>query len=191
MQITHLYCIMDKIVEITVTSFPDKLMYYPGESLNLAGLKIDAVTAEGKSIDVTKDCVITPKTHVFTERDSEVNVKADYAAQGQTFTTFLSTSKINEYHENKVITGEYDKSLAVQCNNGIFVGKIDGDVIMYRGIPFVAEQPTGKNRYKVPVGYDYSAPKDKTVREAYFLTRFSTALTEMRLFCNDRNSASS
>ncbi|HJJ31688.1 MAG TPA: carboxylesterase family protein [Methanocorpusculum sp.] len=156
------------ITQITVAAAPDKMDYYPGETLSLAGLKITAETADGKSIDVTKDCVITPTNHLFTEGDSTIPVTASYAANGKTFKVILNPRKVNEYHENKVITGDYDKSLAVQCNNGIFVGKKDGDVVMYRGIPFVAEQPTGKNRFKAPVGYDYSAPDDTTVKEAYY-----------------------
>ncbi|HJJ48373.1 MAG TPA: carboxylesterase family protein [Methanocorpusculum sp.] len=159
---------MEKIVDIIISSYPEKLAYFPGEPLNLSGLRIDAVTAGGKTIDVTKDCTISPKTHIFAENDAEVLIKATYSADGQTFAAVLSAVKINECRENQVIAGEYDKSVAVQCNNGIFVGKKDGDVAMYRGIPFVKEQPTGKNRYKAPVGYDYSAPKDTTVREAYY-----------------------
>ncbi|HJJ48785.1 MAG TPA: carboxylesterase family protein [Methanocorpusculum sp.] len=156
------------ITGISVSANPDKMDYYPGQSLNLAGLKIAANTTDGKSIDVTKECVITPKTYVFTEGDSTVPVTVSYTANGKTFTVKVNLRKVNEYHENQVITGDYDKSLAVQCNNGIFVGKKDGDVVMYRGIPFVAEQPTGNNRFKAPVAYDYSAPKDTTVREAYY-----------------------
>ena len=40
------------------------------------------------------------------------------------------------YGENKVITGEYDHSLAIKCENGTFVGVDNGDVIAYKGIPF-------------------------------------------------------
>ena len=47
--------------------------------------------------------------------------------------------------ENKKITdGNYDKSLAVKCINGTFVGKKEENVIAYRGIPFVGKQPVGK-----------------------------------------------
>ena len=53
------------------------------------------------------------------------------------------------YGENKQITdGNYDKSLAVKCVNGTFVGKKTEDIIEYKGIPFVGEQPGGKNRFK-------------------------------------------
>ena len=46
--------------------------------------------------------------------------------------------------ENKRITGEgYDKSLAVKCVNGTFVGKKTENIIMYRGIPYVGKQPVG------------------------------------------------
>ena len=69
------------------------------------------------------------------------------------------------YGENKIITdGNYDKSLAVKCINGTFVGKRSDGVIAYRGIPFVGRQPVGDLRWKVPV--DYVA--DDGVYEAYY-----------------------
>ena len=40
------------------------------------------------------------------------------------------------YGENKTITdGNYDKSLAVKCINGTFVGKQTDGIIAFRGIP--------------------------------------------------------
>ena len=48
------------------------------------------------------------------------------------------------YRENKKITDDnYDKSLAVKCINGTFVGRKVEDIIEYRGIPFVGKQPLG------------------------------------------------
>lgn len=67
------------------------------------------------------------------------------------------------YGENKVIVGDYDKSLSVKCRNGIFVGKENEGVIAYKGIPF-AMPPTGERRWKAP-----EAPADSDeVREAYY-----------------------
>ena len=58
------------------------------------------------------------------------------------------------YGDNKRIVGDdYDKSLAVKCLNGTFVGKKTDNVIAYRGIPFVARQPVGDLRWKAPVEY--------------------------------------
>ena len=69
------------------------------------------------------------------------------------------------YGENKKITdGNYDKSLAVKCLNGTFVGKKSGDVIAYKGIPFVGKQPTGELRWKAPV----DCVPDDGVYEAYY-----------------------
>ena len=70
------------------------------------------------------------------------------------------------YGENKRITdGKYDRVLAVKCVNGTFVGrKTDEAVIAYKGVPFVGEQPVGKNRWKAPVDF---APDDG-VYEAYY-----------------------
>lgn len=72
-----------------------------------------------------------------TENDPLVEVKAELNAQ---------------YGENKKITdGNYDKSLAVKCINGTFVGRKTENVIAYKGIPFVGEQPVGEHRWKAPI----------------------------------------
>ena len=56
-----------------------------------------------------------------------------------------------QYGENKTITDDnYDKSLAVKCINGTFVGTKTEDVIVYKGIPFVGQQPVGELRWKAP-----------------------------------------
>lgn len=74
------------------------------------------------------------------------------------------------YGENRPITGDnYDKSLAVKCVNGTFVGKKTDDIIEYKGIPFVGEQPVGKNRFKKPVPF----AKDEGVYEAYHFAKAS------------------
>ena len=49
---------------------------------------------------------------------------------------------------------EFKDATAVKCINGTFIGKIEGNVSKYLGIPFVAEQPTGKNRWKPPVPFE-------------------------------------
>ena len=69
------------------------------------------------------------------------------------------------YGENKKITdGNYDRSLAVKCKNGTLVGRKYGDVIAFRGIPFVGRQPVGEYRWKAPV----DAVPDDGVYEAYY-----------------------
>ena len=69
------------------------------------------------------------------------------------------------YGENKKITdGIYDKSLAVKCVNGTFVGKRTGNVIAHKGIPFVGQQPVGELRWKAPV----DVVPDDGVYEAYY-----------------------
>ena len=69
------------------------------------------------------------------------------------------------YGENKPITdGNYDKSLAVKCINGTFVGKNNDGVIAYKGIPFVGKQPVGELRWKAPV----DVVPDDGVYEAYY-----------------------
>ena len=53
-----------------------------------------------------------------------------------------------QYKENKKITGgDYDKSLAVKCVNGTFVGKKADGLVIWKGIPY-ATQPLGELRWK-------------------------------------------
>ena len=69
------------------------------------------------------------------------------------------------YGENKQITDDnYDKSLAVKCINGTFVGKKKDNVIAYKGIPFVGRQPVGELRWKAPV----DVVPDEGIYEAYY-----------------------
>ena len=57
-----------------------------------------------------------------------------------------------QWGANKEITdGCYDKSLAVKCINGTFVGRQEENVISYKGIPFVGQQPVGDLRWKAPM----------------------------------------
>ncbi len=65
---------------------------------------------------------------------------------------------------NKLADGAYDKSLAVKCVNGTFVGRKTENIIAYRGIPYVGAQPVGKLRWKAPV----DAVSDDGVYEAYY-----------------------
>lgn len=67
------------------------------------------------------------------------------------------------YGENKEITSEYDHSLSVKCENGVFVGKKKDDVISFKGIPF-AKPPVNELRWKRP---EYVEKSDK-VYEAYY-----------------------
>ena len=64
----------------------------------------------------------------------------------------------------KITDGNYDKSMAVKCINGTFVGKKADNIISYKGIPFVGQQPVGNLRWKAPV--DVTA--DDGVYEAYY-----------------------
>lgn len=70
-----------------------------------------------------------------------------------------------QYGENKRITdGAYDKSLAVKCINGTFVGRKTENIIAYKGIPFTGKPPVGELRWKAPV----DVIPDEGVYEAYY-----------------------
>ena len=69
------------------------------------------------------------------------------------------------YGENKRITNDnYDKSLAVKCINGTFVGRKTENIIAYKGIPFTEKPPVGELRWKAPVEYIH----DDGIYEAYY-----------------------
>ena len=74
-----------------------------------------------------------------------------------------STEFEAEYPNKKITDGNYDKTLAVKCINGTFVGKKAENIISYKGIPFVGQQPVGSLRWKAPVDV---SPSDN-VYEAY------------------------
>ena len=62
-----------------------------------------------------------------------------------------------------VNNNKYDKALSVKCINGTFVGKKTDNVISFKGIPFVGQQPVGSLRWKAPVDV---SPNDG-IYEAY------------------------
>ena len=69
-----------------------------------------------------------------------------------------------QYGENQKITDDnFDKSLAVKCVNGTFIGKRTENIISYRGIPY-AKPPVGNLRWQAPV----DVVPDDDVYEAYF-----------------------
>lgn len=73
------------------------------------------------------------------------------------------------YGENKEIKDDkYDKSLSVPCNNGIFVGKKEENVISFKGIPY-AKPPINDLRWKDPV----LAEDDTKVYEAFYFGKAS------------------
>lgn len=67
------------------------------------------------------------------------------------------------YGENKVINGIYPDSLAVEVDNGIFVGQRDSNLLAFKGVPY-ASQPTGDRRWQVAK----PEPDSRLVREAKY-----------------------
>ena len=79
------------------------------------------------------------------------------------------------YDENRQITdGNYDRSLAVKCVNGTFVGRKSEGVIDFKGIPFVGKQPVGEYRWKAPVDFG----PDDGVYEAYYNAKSAYQMLE-------------
>ncbi len=81
-----------------------------------------------------------------------------------------------QYGDNKrIVDGDYDKSLAVKCINGTFIGKRTKNVVAYRGIPFVGKQPVGDLRWKAPV----DCVSDDGVYEAYYYAKSAYGKDEL------------
>lgn len=81
-----------------------------------------------------------------------------------TYPSYEDTKRMQAlYGENKIITDAYDQTACARCNNGIFIGKADEDILIFKGIPF-AKPPVGDLRWKAP-----ESPEDSDiVREAYY-----------------------
>ena len=67
------------------------------------------------------------------------------------------------YGVNRPVEGEADPALTVKCCNGSFVGRQQGEILCFKGVPF-ALPPTGDRRWRKPV----PAPDDDGIYEAYY-----------------------
>ena len=84
----------------------------------------------------TQNTQVTEKeTAITTENANNVETRATIY---RTAEEWKERWKVPEYHPNKEITGEYDKTLAAKCINGTFVGQLleNNQVKAWRGIPF-------------------------------------------------------
>lgn len=91
-------------------------------------------------------------------KNSESNIASIYRTEEEWKNRFV----VPEYSENKEITGDYDSSLAAKAKNGTFVGKMEDDVRVWKGIAY-AKQPVGDLRFRKSESPD---PSDR-VYEAY------------------------
>ena len=117
---------------------------------------------------VDKDVLTCPVTEIHSAKPAATYFEGKKVFEAGNSEKTLDEVKAElraQYGENKKITDEnYDKSLAVKCVNGTFVGKKNENVIAYKGIPFVGKQPVGNLRWKAPV----DVVPDNGVYEAYY-----------------------
>lgn len=75
------------------------------------------------------------------------DIPTKYPSKEEWHDRFATNDSIPKYQPNQEIVGDYDKTLAIKCYNGTFVGKLDDDVASWKGIPF-AKQPIGDLRWR-------------------------------------------
>lgn len=68
-----------------------------------------------------------------------------------------------KYRKNRLIKGNYDRTASAVCENGTFVGRREGSVLSFKGIPY-AQPPVGGLRWKNPL----PAEKSSAVYTAYY-----------------------
>ena len=119
----------------------------------------------GCTDNLVKDNPVTPQEEGKVSEIIKDPISASLTEEHAVYMSQLKKEARAKYGENKRISDDsYDKSLAVKCVNGTFVGKKAGNTIVYRGIPFVGQQPVGALRWKAPV----DVTPDDGVYEAYY-----------------------
>ena len=71
-----------------------------------------------------------------------------------------------KYKKNNILTEIPDNSFPIKCINGTFIGKIEKEIISYKGIPF-AKPPIKNLRWKPPVDCERS----DSIYEAYYFQK--------------------
>ena len=85
-----------------------------------------------------------------------------YGDGNEGFVFDVEKEEMEEFNRpNRVLSGEYDTECAVKTRTGIYVGKEDGKVMSYLGIPY-AKPPVKELRWKAPE----PLPASETVYEA-------------------------
>ena len=110
----------------------------------------DAQLNVARGVVVTKaTCPFNPLTWLFGQASFHDN---DYGLFYNNIKENVAKRIAAYKSQNKAITdGNYDQALAVKCVNGTFVGQKTENVISFKGIPFVGQQPIGNLRWKAPV----------------------------------------
>jgi len=126
----------DILVKVLVHSSPICAMIYlmNGDIMKAKNILVSLITGA---------CLFGMSTTMASNLNKPNIIKEKSPAQ------WASEHVREEYAPNLEITGDYDKNLAVKCQNGIFVGFVNGDVLAYKGIPY-ATQPVGELRWKRP-----------------------------------------
>ena len=75
----------DGLLFVGIESYPDKMMYSPGEALDYTGLRVMAYYGDGTAKDITDDCVLSPEEGTEAEKSETITVNLTYTEDGKIF----------------------------------------------------------------------------------------------------------
>ena len=96
------------LIGIVVAQLPNKTTYSEGETLNYAGVVILAVYADWHTVDVTSECVFTPKSGAPAKVPALIGI---FVTKLPTKTAYVSGDEIS--YDGVVVMGIYTNGMAV------------------------------------------------------------------------------
>lgn len=116
-------------------------------------------------------------TALFSGENTVINAATEPAAIYRTAEEWSKRFALEPYAPNMEITGEYDQALAAKCINGTFVGYMQDEVKVWKGIPY-SKQPVGENRFMKATDPE---PSDKVFEAKHFGPTCMQSLDEQEM----------